>query len=124
MSAAKGPKGPSPDESTYRNNPEIDARIDAFIKEHPKFWEHLKGMPRERLERTVVLNEVRGIERREKANEGVLKRLEGNPKLKAALETAVNDLPEGERTEALVRLARQAQRVTAPRRSETAGVRV
>ena len=45
------------DQPTFRSNPEVDAKIDAYIKENPKYWAYVQAMPRERLERTVVLNE-------------------------------------------------------------------
>ena len=40
----------------------MDAKIDNWIKENPKDWDYIQAMPRDRLERTVVLNEVRQIE--------------------------------------------------------------
>ena len=68
------PKPPAPpsaggnaapaDQPTFRINPEVDAKIDAYIKENPKYWTYVQAMPRDRLERTVVLNEVREIDRR------------------------------------------------------------
>jgi hypothetical protein len=57
------PNGATPPESTYRSNPEVEAKIDAYIKENPKYWNYLQQMPRDRLERTVVLNEVRQLDR-------------------------------------------------------------
>ena len=39
----------------------MDAKIDAYVKENPKYWSYVQAMPRERLERTVVLNEVREL---------------------------------------------------------------
>jgi hypothetical protein len=39
--------------------PKWKAKIDAHIKENPKYWDYIQAMPRDRLERTVVLNEVR-----------------------------------------------------------------
>ena len=26
------------DQPTYRSNPEVDAKIDAHVREHPKYW--------------------------------------------------------------------------------------
>ena len=57
---------PAQDAPNYRANPEIDARIDAYIKENPKHWSYIQGMPRERLERAVVLSEVRALERQQR----------------------------------------------------------
>jgi len=41
-------------------------------------------MPRERLERTVVLNEVRELDRQQRIREGVLKQINRNPEMKRA----------------------------------------
>ena len=48
-----------------------------------------KGMPRDRLERTVVLNEVRQLDRQQRMREGVMTRINANPELKQAYETLV-----------------------------------
>ena len=55
----------------FSDNPEVDAKIDAHIKENPKYWTYVQAMPRERLERTVVLNEVRELDRQQRMREGV-----------------------------------------------------
>ena len=60
--SASGDAAPS-DTPTFRTNPQVDAKIDAYIKENPKYWTYVQAMPRERLERTVVLNEVRELDR-------------------------------------------------------------
>ena len=75
---------------TYRINPEVEAKIDAHIKNNPKYWDYLKAMPRERLERTVVLNEVREIDRQQRILEGVLKQINRSPELKQAYDLLVN----------------------------------
>jgi len=107
---------------TYKQNPEIDARIDGYIKENPKHWAHIQGMSRERLERTVVLGEVRQLERQQRMREGMLKRIEQNPGLKQAYETLVKDLPEDQRERVMIQLARTQQRVTS--RTQGQGTRV
>ena len=88
-SGASAPQEPP----TYRSNPEVEAKIDAYIKENPKHWTYLQGMPRDRLERTVVLNEVRQLDRQQRMREGMMKRINENPKLKQAYETLVKDVP-------------------------------
>jgi len=55
--SAGGDAAPT-DTPTFRTNPQVDAKIDGYIKENPKYWAYVQGCPR-RLERTVVLNEVR-----------------------------------------------------------------
>ena len=102
---------------TYRINPEVEAKIDAYIKENPKYWNYLQAMPRDRLERTVVLNEVRQLDRQQRMRDGVMKRINADPKLKQAYETLVKDVPEEQREEVMTQMARQKQRTVA--RSQT-----
>ena len=103
--------------TTYRINPEVEGKIDAYIKENPKYWNYLQTMPRDRLERTVVLNEVRQIERQQRMREGIMKRINDDPKLKSAYEILVKDVPEDQREEVMTQMARQKQRTVA--RSQT-----
>lgn len=99
--------------TTYRTNPEVEAKIDSYIKENPKYWNYLQAMPRDRLERTVVLNEVRQIERQQRIRDGVMKRINQDPKLKQAYEILVKDVPEEQREEVMTQMARQKQRTVA-----------
>jgi hypothetical protein len=122
----------SQDPSTYRVNPEVEARIDAYIKENPRHWAYLQAMPRGRLERTVVLNEVRQVERQQRMREGIMKRINADPNLKQAYEILVKDVPEDQREEVMAQMARQKQRTVArsqdqgqtPTRKEAVGVGV
>ena len=94
--SASGNAAPA-DEPNFRTNPEVDAKIDAHIKENPKYWNYIQAMPRDRLERTVVLNEVRELDRQHRMREGMMKRINANPALKNAYETLVKDLPEDQK---------------------------
>ena len=67
--------GASSDATTYRINPEVEGKIDTYIKNNPKHWDYLQAMPRERLERSVVLNEVRQFERQERMRDGLMKKI-------------------------------------------------
>jgi hypothetical protein len=100
-----------PETTTYRVNPEVEAKIDAYIKENPKYWAYVQAMPRDRLERTVALNEVRQIDRQQRMREGIMKRISASPELKQAYETLVKNVPEDQREEVMTQLARQTQRV-------------
>ena len=110
--SASGSAAPS-EPPTYRQNPEVDLKIDAYIKENPKYWAYIQGMPRERLERTLVLNEVRELDRQQRMKEGILKQINKNPGLKQAYDTLVKDLPEEQRETMIAQLARQAKRALA-----------
>ena len=107
----------SADQSNYRINPEVEAKIDTHIKENPKHWAYVQSMPRERLERTVVLNEIRQLERQQRMREGVMNRINGNPELKQAYEVLVKNVPEEQREEVMSQIARQTQRAVS--RSQT-----
>ena len=115
--APNGASSTSVEPTVYRTNPEIEAKIDAYLKENPKYWNYLQAMPRDRLERTVVLNEVRQIERQQRMREGIMKRINDDPRLKQAYETLVKDVPEDHREEVMTQMARQKQRPVA--RSQT-----
>lgn len=126
-SSASGTAAPS-EPITFRSNPEVDAKIDAHIKENPKYWAYIQAMPRERLERSLVLNEVRELDRQHRIKEGLLNQINKSPALKAAYETLVKDLPEEQREGVIAQIARQAKRAVSRSqnqqrtRSESIGV--
>jgi hypothetical protein len=101
------------DQPNFRSNPEVDAKIDAHIKDNPKYWSYVQAMPRERLERTVVLNEVRELDRQQRIREGVLKQIDRNPELKRAYDLLVKDLPEDQKEGVIAQLARSTRRAVA-----------
>ena len=101
------------EQPTFRSNPEVDAKIDAYIKENPKYWAYVQAMPRERLERSVVLNEVRELDRQQRIRESVMKKIDANPALKRAYETLVKDLPEDQKDNVIAQLARTTRRAIA-----------
>lgn len=101
------------DQPTFRSNPEVDAKIDAYIKENPKYWAYVQAMPRERLERTVVLNEVRELDRQQRMREGLMKRITANPALKTAYDTLVKDLPDDQKESVIAQIARSTRRAVA-----------
>lgn len=108
---ASGPAAAAPaDQPIYRSNPEVDAKIDAYIKENPKYWAYVQDMPRERLERSAVLNEVQKLERQQKMRDGIMKRINSNPEMKTAFETLVKNVPEEQRENVMMQIATQARR--------------
>jgi hypothetical protein len=98
---------------TYRINPEVEAKIDSHIRENPKYWEYITAMPRERLERTVVLNEVRELDRQQRIREGVLKQINQNPELKRAYDLLVKNVPEDQKEGVIATIGRTARRAVA-----------
>ncbi|MGD0813532.1 MAG: hypothetical protein ABSA83_08010 [Verrucomicrobiota bacterium] len=108
-----GGNAASAEQPTFRSNPEVDAKIDAHIKENPKYWSYVQAMPRERLERSMVLNEVRELDRQQRIREGVLKQINRNPELKRAYDLLVKDLPEDQKEGVIAQLGRTARRAVA-----------
>lgn len=90
----------------FRENDRINAQIDAYIKENPKHWELIKAMPRERLERTVAWQQIRFNTRKQKLDDGLLRKVEGNPELKRDYENLLKHVPESQRERAKVSIAR------------------
>jgi hypothetical protein len=95
----------------YRSNPEIDAKIDAYIKENPKYWAYIQALPRERLERSLVLTEVQKLDRQQRIRDGIMKEIGRNPELKQAYETLLKGVPENLRDTVMAQVASQAKRV-------------
>lgn len=107
----------------YRDNVEINAKIDAYIQANSKEWAYIQGLPRERLERTLVLQHVNKIERRERIRASVLKQLDQNPELKEAYRKLVKNLPADQQEKAMTSIAARTLRTVMPRKEGT-GARV
>jgi len=115
---------PAKDTPQLRDNPEVNARIDDYIKANPKEWTYIQGLPQDRLERSLVLQYVNKTERRERVRTAVLKKLEDNSELKEAYRTLVKNLPAEQQEKAMASIAMQTQRTIAPKQQQTAGVKV
>jgi len=98
--------GATPEPLEYRENERINAQIDAYIKENPQHWDRIKAMPRERLERTVVWQQLRYNNRKQKLDNGLLRKVEDNPELKSAYDNLLKHVPEDQRERARVSIAR------------------
>jgi hypothetical protein len=109
-------------EPAYRSNPEIEAKIDNWIAQHQKDWTYIKNLPRERLERSLVLNEVRQIERRQRVQEGVMKEINSDPARKQAYDLLMKDVPEEQREGMITKMEQQkwrAKRTQGQRQAQT-----
>jgi hypothetical protein len=118
--AATEPVANSPN---YRDNVEINAKIDAYIQANPKEWNYIQGLPRERLERMLVLQHVNKIERRDRIRASVAKQLEANPELKEAYRKLVKNLPAEQQEKAMMSIAARTLRTITPRQ-QSAGAKV
>jgi hypothetical protein len=108
----------------YRDNVEINAKIDSYIKANPKEWTYIQGLPRERLERMLVLQNVNKIERRARIRASVTKQLEANPELKEAYRKLVKNLPAEQQERAMMSIAARTLRTITPRQQQSQGARV
>ena len=111
-------------EPQFKENPQVNARIDEFIKNNPKQWDYIQSMPPERMARALVLNEVQKLDRREKMREGVLSKLDQNPEMKEHIQGLVKHLPEDQREDATVSIAARTMRVLKPKENQAPGVKV
>ena len=108
----------------HRDNVEINAKIDAYIQANPKEWAYIQGLPRERLERMLVLQNVNKIERRARIRASVTKQLEANPELKEAYRKLVKNLPAEQQERAMMSIAARTLRTITPRQQQSQGARV
>ena len=102
------------EQQKFRENPEVNAKIDSYIQQNPREWAYIQNMPRERLERSIVLQAVQKVERQEKMRAGILKRLDENPELKEAYRNLVKNLPADQQETAIATLAMRTMRMVAP----------
>ena len=107
----------------YRDNAEINAKIDAYIQANPKEWDYIQGLPRERLERMLVLQHVNRIDRRQRIRASVLKQLDANPELKEAYRKLVKNLPAEQQDRAMTTIAARTLRTVIPRK-QSVGAKV
>jgi hypothetical protein len=98
----------------FRENSEVNGKIDSYIEKNPKEWAYIKAMPRERLERSLVLQSVQKLERKERMRTNILKKLEENPELKEAYRTLVKNLPAEQQEKAMAALAMRTMKTVAP----------
>jgi hypothetical protein len=102
-------------EPNFRVNPELEAKIDDWIKENPKDWKYITSMPIDRLRRTLVLNDIRKTEARERIDEETLNAVKNDPKRKQLYENLTEGMTEEQRDRFIIRserdkrLAMQAQ---------------
>jgi hypothetical protein len=110
---------PTDNSPKYRDNAEINAKIDAYIQANPKEWNYIQGLPRERLQRMLVLQHVNKIDRRDRIRASVLKQLEQNPELKEAYRKLVKNLPADQQEKAITSIAARTLRTVMPRKQTT-----
>jgi len=74
-------------------------------------------MPRDRLERALVLTDVQKLDRQQRLQNGVMNQINRTPELKQAYETLVQNVPEDQREEVMAQIASEARRAIGRARS-------
>lgn len=108
----------------FKENPQVNARIDDYIKNNPKHWEYIQSMSPERMARALVLAQVQKMDRTEKMRAGIMRKLEENPDLKKHVENLVKNLPAERREKAMISIAATTIRNLAPKQTQSVGAKV
>lgn len=102
--AAKKSPGP-------KRNPEIDAMIDRYLKEHPDRVDYLKTESKDQLIRRAVLRDALKYDSSQKQrlqeNEAVGKFLKENPDIAEDIEKRISRVPDEQKEQARIRLGRK-----------------
>lgn len=104
---SKAVKSPGP-----KKNPEIDAMIDTYIKEHPERIAYLKTESKDQLLRRAILRDAIKYDKAKKQkvemNEAVGKFLKENPGIAEDIERRISNVPDDQKQQARMRLGYQA----------------
>jgi hypothetical protein len=106
-------------EPSYRINPEVEAKIDDWIKQNSKSWKYIQAMPRDRLERTVVLNEIRQLDRRQRMETGLMQAINNDPTRKQAYDILTQDMSQEQREDFILKVEREKWRSKQQSQSQT-----
>lgn len=93
-------------EPKARTNPEIDAKIDEFIKENPKLLEYYQDLPKEQLIRKLILGKMQRAGYANQRNQEIIAWVEEHPEIKAKIEARVKNVPEANRQRAFLTAAK------------------
>jgi hypothetical protein len=89
-----------------RRNPEIDAKLDAFIAENPKLVEYYNGLSKEDLIRKLMLGKMQRSEYTNQRNQEIVAWVEENPEIKAKVEQRIRNVPPENRERAFITAAK------------------
>ncbi|MDQ8195669.1 hypothetical protein QEH59_14640 [Coraliomargarita sp. SDUM461004] len=104
---SKGPK----------RNPEIDAKIDHYIKQHPERIAYLKTETKDQLIRRSVLRDAikydANTTQKVKENEAINAFLKENPEIAQSIENKIANVPDDKKQQARLNLGRKEATKTA-----------
>ncbi|MFZ5495444.1 MAG: hypothetical protein ACOZE5_08940 [Verrucomicrobiota bacterium] len=100
-------------EPTLRRNPEIDAKLDEFIKQNPVLVGYYNGLSKDDLIRKLMLGKMQRSEYRNGRNEEIKAWVEEHPEVKARIEERIRHVPAANRERAFINAAKtEAQNQT------------
>lgn len=89
-----------------RVNPEIDAKLDRFIKENPDLYGYYNELSKEQLIRKLMLAKMRKNDYTQDRNQRLTEWVNENPEIKAQIEERIKNVPEANRQRAFLQAAR------------------
>ena len=89
-----------------KRNPEIDAKLDAFIGENPKLVEYYNGLSKDDLIRKLMLGKMQRSEYTSQRNQEIVSWVEENPDIKAKVEARIRNVPPENRERAFITAAK------------------
>ena len=93
-------------EPTLRRNPEIDAKLDAFIGQNPKLIEYYNGLSKDELVRKLMLGKMQRAEYSNGRNQEIRAWVEEHPEIKSKIEERLRNVPAANRERAFINAAK------------------
>lgn len=93
-------------EPTLRRNPEIDAKLDAFIGQNPKLIEYYNGLSKDDLVRKLMLGKMQRAEYSNGRNQEIRAWVEEHPEIKSKIEERLRNVPAANRERAFINAAK------------------
>jgi hypothetical protein len=94
-------------EPTLKRTPEIDAKLDEFIKNSPVLMDYYQGLSKDDLIRKLMLGKMNRRAYTANRNEELRSWVEENPDVKARVEERIRNVPEANRARAFINVARR-----------------
>lgn len=94
-------------EPALRKNPEIDAKLDEFIRQNPRLHEYYQALSKEELIRKLMLGKMQRAEYANNRNEEIRAWVEEHPEIKAKVEERVRNVPTANRERAFINAAKR-----------------
>ena len=90
-----------------RRNPEIDAKLDQYIKDNAGLREYYGALTKEDLIRKLMLGKMQKTEYANGRNQEIKAWVEEHPEIKAKVEERIRNVPEANRERAFINAAKK-----------------